>query len=358
MSINRPLLILGILLAVIGAGAIFVLNTLLAPPPALILAAREDIPAGTLLDELPEAVLVTLPVQLGREARPLLRSLMQPEDLAAMRAAGGVLIQDVFQFEPILLSSVVSAGNPAAVRVGRLGIDDPGLIVVVVSAPDAIPDSLTVGDRVDLAVAVDLIRDPVAPEGQEPAPAAPGGRLPLGAVSASPQELLQDLAEAAGAEVVFPGQTPTPTLTPTPTATGAPALREPLAKVLVHGARVVRVLRDRSVTAFSPGGETALALGDILALEVVIPRDAFEMVAMASRAGALRVGLLSPLVEASTSKPTLGASLQDLIDLFYADREALAPTPTATLTASPTPTPSGPPPGPTGTAAASPTPEG
>jgi len=55
------------------------------------------------------------------------------------------------------------------------------------------------------------------------------------------------------------------------------------------------------------------------------------MISMASSAGILQIGLLSPLAEGELDGPTMGASLQDLLDLFYADREALAPPPTPTL---------------------------
>ena len=64
---------------------------------------------------------------------------------------------------------------------------------------------------------------------------------------------------------------------------------------------------------------------------MIIPRDAFEMITMASSAGILQIGLLSPLAEGELDGPTMGASLQDLLDLFYADREALAPPPTPTV---------------------------
>jgi hypothetical protein len=63
--------------------------------------------------------------------------------------------------------------------------------------------------------------------------------------------------------------------------------------------------------------------GDMTGIDVVIPRDAFEFVTMALNGGNLQVGVLSPLVEGASEGPTLGASLQDLLDLFVADREEL-----------------------------------
>jgi hypothetical protein len=63
--------------------------------------------------------------------------------------------------------------------------------------------------------------------------------------------------------------------------------------------------------------------GDLTGIDVVIPRDAFEFVTMAINSGNLQVGLLSPLVEESVDEPTLGATLQDFLDLFVSDREEL-----------------------------------
>ena len=334
MRVNRFLLIVGIVFAVIGGGAIFILNTALAPAPTLIVAAREDIPAGTRLMDISDDMLVTVPIQLKSSAKPMLQSLLKPEDLQAMRSAGGVLIHDVLEFEPIPLSSLVSADNPAAARIVRLGLDDPDLMLVVLSTKGTVPESVSAGDRVDLAVAVDQVRDPVVLNQTEQHPNPPGSGGFLSPVGASPEELLEELAQEIGIEIPVSEETPTPI----PTATPLPEIREPLAKVLIHGAPVVRVIRERSVSSFTSDGGTTIELGDIIALEVVIPRDAFEMITMASNAGILQIGLLSPLAEAEIDGPTLGASLQDLLDLFYADREALAPTATPTSETSSSPT--------------------
>jgi hypothetical protein len=327
MRANRFMLVIGLVFALVGGGAIFVMNSVLAPTPFLVVAAGEDIPAGTRLMDIPDDVLVLVPVQLKASARPMFQSLMMPEDLETMRASGGVLIQDVLKFEPILLSSVVSADNPAAARLVRLGMDDPDLILVVITTQGNSPESVSAGDRVDLAVAVEQVRDPVVVDRNElmPSPPTVGGFI--SPVNISPEELLEELAEESGIDLPMDEETPTtvPTLTP------LPDIREPLAKVLVHGAPVVRVIRERNVTSFTSAGDTRIELGNVIGLEVIIPRDAFEMVAMASSAGILRIGILSPLAEGEIDGPTMGASLQDLIDLFYADREALAPTPTPTI---------------------------
>jgi len=326
MRVNRFMLIVGLVFALVGGGAIFVMNSILAPTPSMVVAAREDIPAGTRLADIPEDMLVMVPVQLNASARPLLQSLMKPEDLDAMRASGGVLIQNILKFEPILLSAVVAPDNPAAARLARLGMDDPDLMLVVISTDGTAPESVSAGDRVDLAVAVDQVRDPVVMERAELVPGPPAAGSFISPVDASPEELLEELAEESGIDLPIEGRTPTAAPTPTP----LPDIREPLAKVLVHGAPVIRVIRERSVSSFTSTGEATIELGDVIALEVIIPREAFEMVTMASSAGILQIGVLSPLAEGDVDGPTMGASLQDLLDLFYADREALAPTPTPT----------------------------
>lgn len=326
MRVNRFMLIVGLVFALIGGGALYVMNTAFAPAPSLVVAAREDIPAGTRLIDIPEDLFVMVPLQLKSSAQPMLQSILTPEDLEVIQASGGVLIEDVHQFEPILLSSIVSPENPAAARMARLGMDDPDLMLVVISTKGTAPESVSSGDRVDLAVAVDQVRDPVVMDQTEYMPAPPGSGSFISPVNASPEELLEELAAGSGIDLPLIEETPTAVPTPTP----LPEIREPLAKVLVHGAPVVRVIRERTVSSFTSAGDTTIELGEVIGLEVIIPRDAFEMITMASNAGILQIGLLSPLAEPDIDGPTMGASLQDLLDLYYADREALAPTPTPT----------------------------
>ena len=100
-------------------------------------------------------------------------------------------------------------------------------------------------------------------------------------------------------------------------------MREPITKLLVQGAQVIAVRRDTSLASVSSDGTASIIEGDITGLDVVIPREAFEFVTMAMNGGNLQIALLSPLVAESSEAPTLGASLQDLLDLFIADRETL-----------------------------------
>jgi HAMP domain-containing protein len=58
MTVNRTLLIIGVIIAIIGAGLVFVGNLYLSPPTDFIVAARDNIPAGTRLSDLPEDAFV------------------------------------------------------------------------------------------------------------------------------------------------------------------------------------------------------------------------------------------------------------------------------------------------------------
>ena len=61
--INRGLLIIGVILAVIGFGAAFIFNQIFIQPTDYIIAARMDIPAGTHINALPEDAFAQIPIQ-------------------------------------------------------------------------------------------------------------------------------------------------------------------------------------------------------------------------------------------------------------------------------------------------------
>jgi len=326
MTVNRTLLIIGVIIAIIGAGLVFVGNLYLSPPTDFIVAARDNIPAGTRLSDLPEDAFVQIPVKFtNSSARMMLEGVAQPQDLQAMRAAGAILIQDVYKYQPLTLGSVVSPDNPAAARVTRLGLDDPGLVVITIPGDDTnVPEGIQPGDRIDLAVAVTDVNDILVLKEKEEGTTLTA--LPGSTLTGIPNEALAAVLAEAG-YVVEPPEGAAPisaeeTPTPEPTPEG-PVLREPITKLLVQGAQVIAVRRDTSLASVSSDGTASIIEGDITGLDVVIPREAFEFVTMAMNGGNLQIALLSPLVAESSDAPTLGASLQDLLDLFIADRETL-----------------------------------
>lgn len=327
MTVNRTLLIIGIVLAIIGASLVFVLNLTFAPPTDFIIAARENITAGTKLSDLPEDAFVQVPVQFtNSSARLMLDGVAQPQDLQAMRAAGAVVIQDIYKYQPLTLGSVVSPDNPAASRLTRLGLDNAELVVITIPGNNTnVPEGIQPGDRIDLAVAITDVNEILALTEEEEA-AGTLTALPGSSLTGIPNEALAAVLAEAGYIVEAPeggpvaGLDPTPTPEPTPEG---PVLREPVTKILVQGAQVVNVRRDKSLAAVSQGGEATIVQGDVTGLDVVIPRNAFEFVTMAMNGGNLQIALLSPLVGESSDEPTLGASLQDYLDVFIQDRETL-----------------------------------
>lgn len=65
-----------------------------------------------------------------------------PEDeLEQMKQVNGVLIIDVYKFEPVLLSSIMSAEYPASVRIAQLALDDPEMLIVTIPANDTVPEA-------------------------------------------------------------------------------------------------------------------------------------------------------------------------------------------------------------------------
>jgi hypothetical protein len=298
--INRGLLIIGIVLALIGFGAAFVVNQIIVRPTDYIIAARMDIAAGTYINELPEDAFIQIPVQFeNSSARKILEGVAQPQDLIAMHAVDAVIIQDIYMYQPLVLGAVISADNPAASRIARLGLDNPDLMVITIPASGNVPSGLMSGDRIDLAVTVSSVADPLELTQDEQVTTLPFSQTSLGTASAEEDE---------NAHINEPE---------------APILREPVTKLLVRGSLVINVQYARSVTGITAEGEAQLMRGEITGIDVIIPREAFEFVTMAINSGNLQIGLLSPLVADTSDEPTLGASLQDFLDLYLNDREEL-----------------------------------
>ncbi len=327
--INRGLLIIGIVLAVIGFGAAFVLNQIIVRPTDYIIAARMDISAGTYINELPEDAFIQVPVQFeNSSARKMLEGVAQPQHLFAMRAANAVIIQDIYTYQPLVLGAVISADNPAASRITRLGLDNPDFMVITIPASGNVPAGLIAGDRIDLAVTVSSVADPLELSEDEPVTALPFSQTSLGAI---PPEALAEILEASGYSITAPDEENAMD-SRTSTDEGEethmnepkePILREPVTKLLVSGSLVLNVQFARSVAGITAEGEAQLMRGDITGIDVIIPREAFEFVTMAINSGNLQIGLLSPLVDETSHEPTLGASLQDFLDLYLSDREEL-----------------------------------
>jgi hypothetical protein len=301
--VNRRLLFIGAVVALIFGGAIFALSFMTgAEPPVEILAARQDISEGTLVRNIPDDLFARIPLT-GDQI--LLSSYLTETVWQQIKAAGGIVIRDIYQYEAIPLSAIASDGNPKVVDIPRLGLTDPNLVVVSLTNV-SVPNGIKVGDYVDLIVAVESAQEQVFTLVQT--------------------QNFETLTEAAAEVVVEEGAvpsaiataTPTPEPTPEPTPVFEPGY--PLAKVIVMSARVADVQREQTISA---SGDR-LVLGEVTGIDVVIPRVAQEFVLMADTAGNLGASMLSPMVDAETDGgPTLGAHFDDLLDLFAADRNAL-----------------------------------
>lgn len=304
--INRRLLFIGALIALIFGGAIFWLSiTSGAEPPVEVLAAREDIRAGTRISDIPDELFARMPLT----GDPLLVGSYLTEPVwLQIQNAGGMVVKDIYQYEAVPLSSLASDGNPIAAEIPRLGLTDPKLVVVSLTQVN-VPSGIQVGDYVDLVVAVESVQQAQSFTVSEPV------------MNTFPEEPGEEVVLEGTAEAVLPTPTPTPTFTPTPTPTPTPAPpKYPLAKVIVKRAKIAAVNRDANTASTGD----SIVLGEITGVDVVIPREAQEFVLMSDTAGQLGLSMLSPLAdEESGEGPTLGAHFQDLLDLFDQDRKEL-----------------------------------
>lgn len=325
---TRPISrIIGIVIVIGVVLAIGFLNFVTSKPLDYVMASRVDIPYGTNLCEIPEDSFAAMPVRFENStARLMLNGLVQPNDLPLLMADCAVIVYDVHRYEPLLLGGIISSDNPAADRIARLALDDPDLIVIRIPTQSNVPGSIRAGDRVDLAVAIGSVSDPLdLQEGEMDEQFTAYPQTTYGDIS---PDALSAILELQGYVITppeemggVPGQEE-PVSEPTP---AEPSLREPVTKTLVSGALVIYVDLEHKVSGISSSGETTISQGKINAIDVVIPRDVFEFVTMAINSGNLQIGLLSPLVDSSDDDPTIGASLQDFLDLYMQDREELMP---------------------------------
>jgi len=296
--INRRLLIIGVVVALIFGAAIFYMAFAVGPKaPVIVLAAKEDIQAGTRVEQIPDEGLAK--IALSGDSL-LLSSYLTEVTWQSIQAAGGVVVRNIYQYEAVPLSAIASGGNPRVSDIPELGLTDPNLVVVSLKNA-GVPNAIKPGDRVDLVVAV-VQRDE---------------RYELSSPQSAPEVV--EVVEEPNPEFT---STPTPEFTPTPTVTPTPTIAPdyPLAKVIVQYAEISSVQRDDR----SSSGD-GVELGEITAIDVVIPREAVEFVMMADAAGQLGLSLLSPMLDGETDQvPTLGAHFEDLVDLFKSDRYQLS----------------------------------
>ena len=101
----------------------------------------------------------------------------------------------------------------------------------------------------------------------------------------------------------------------------------PVAKTVVHNARVLSVLREQQPTTVQSGTgadvQTVVVNGKMTALVVAIPREAQELLEFAIDNGTVRVALLSAQLDNHPNAavaPSLGMTWNDLVALVRMQR--------------------------------------
>lgn len=377
---NKMLVILGLLLAVAAFAGVFLLNKIQNPEAIEVVIATRELTEGTSLNSLAESDFRKTSISGNGAVKGV---FVTWNELLSM-INDGKLINTVAQGELIKYTDVMSANNRYSSRQLSLGQTDPNLVTMTIDVTGFAPIGIHNGDFIDIIASVNGYNSGEAYENdlanlileakqkavnsstmtQEKADqtvssfgvSADNGfsMFDLGNQTtnnnlfsdpttigdtnvfnvSSQNNMTQELIEAAdslsaktdelkamldewNAFLELYGSVDITTLT---SMFDEGFYLAPLSKVLVQGAKVVNV--NRAETS-NYDGTASNRLGEVTSLDVLVPRDAIEWVAMANTAGSLRVAVLSANANPEGSGPTLGASLQDFIEAFVDDRNDL-----------------------------------
>lgn len=312
MLFNKGVFVAGLILALAAAAGVFFLGMAMAPPPAIVMAARVPLPIDMPLSQMVEEDVV--PVKI-RTDNGNLSSYVSPEDFQAMKAAGGILIADVTPGEFLRRQDIVSPANYMSANLTALALVDPSKVVVLVKSggTSVIPNGIRAGDYVDLVLAIDEIPQSKAEEMPDYSGLQYGGLTgndaggSLGGIITPQGTMIIAGKEYAphGGEVM--------------TEDGLQDemdLMAPIAQRIVSNAQVVRINRE-GVLTYSNQGASSYAGGSITGLELVIDRNDAVLLAMAQSTGTIYFSLLSPVVEAEA--PGEGTGMRDYIDAYLKD---------------------------------------
>lgn len=308
---GKGVVFVGLIIMAIAVVGFLVFGNLMNPPSATAFVAGQDIAQGTLLADLPDTAFVAVPVGASS---PLVDSMVTKTELDSMRAAGGAFVTNVAKGDPINNSAIASSANDAGAANPALANSDPSMVIVHLMVGDMVPEGVRVGDRIDLSVAVSSIRfdESYALSVANIVAAATKTGGSVDQFSSSVTEEDYNNASLAGGSDLLNDEDML-----------AYYFQAPLAKTIVQNAKVINVIRQSSSTvstnATTGEAKQETVYGSVEAIDVLIPRDSVEWVSMAQAAGQLTVSLLSPMAD-DTTLPTLGVSLQDLIDTFYSSR--------------------------------------
>jgi len=303
--------VVGVVIMVVAVIGFFVVGNLVNPPSATVYVAGQDINQGTQLADLPDTAFQAVPVG---KSTVLEGSLVTKAELEAMRAAGGAFVTFVAKGDPIAKSAIASSANDAGAMNPSLSNSDPNLVVIHLLASDMVPDGIRVGDRIDLPVAVSSVRfdeSYALSVANVVAQATKNGESTDQFTGSVTQEDYNNASLAGGSDLLNDQDML------------AYYFEAPLAKTIVQNAKVINVIRETNTNTYvdSSTGQTMenQSYGAVIALDILVPRDSVEWISMSQAAGQLTISLLSPMA-GDESVPTLGVSMQDLIDEFYASR--------------------------------------
>lgn len=364
MKSNKIVIVAGILLLVVTFFGILAYGRLMNPDPVYILTAKSDINQGTSLVSLTQENFNIVDISSNAA---MVGTFVTPSDFAKMQQAGGQFINLVSRNEPVKYTDIMSSANPLSSRIVSLGQDDPNKVVMTINVSGYAPVGIREGDYIDIIGTVSNYDTSDAYANSLANILTDARKRALAEIDADDLSKKISGADFGYADDVSFGdayydaisggfgspQTETNVFSvTTPSITDeimekADLLQEktdelsamltewkefvdlwgtadpvklselleagyymaPISKVLVNGAKVINV--NRTEDSYAAGVDS---------LDVLVPRDAIEWVAMAEEGGTLRVAILSANANPNGSAPTEGASMQDFIESFVSDR--------------------------------------
>jgi hypothetical protein len=290
----------GLLLAVGAFVALFVMGQVVNPSPYEVVIVVSEVGPGTPL------TLDLVGIDPQSVDPRVAREYVLRDELDAW--LGATVVEPLHPGQPLMHAHLVRAENPAAARRLALGLEDAELVAMVIPVDAKIaPQDIRPGDRVDVIYGV--------------------GDVGLGSmtrINDIRESYLypEELNPSAGAGVEEEEGAPVWGLEPTPSPT--PHLAFPVAKVCMRDLAVLDVIHKEQPNPAYGGpdsGEPPTIPGEVMAVQVAVPREQEEMLHYVVTTGEYRLALLSPNASREDD-PTLGMTWDDLVAFFWAEREA------------------------------------